>query len=104
MKIFSKLIFILILMGAFSANAFADTPKILLMKDLKPGTKAVGFSVFSGVEPQSFDVVLGKIINKMGNDFILVRISGGLMDTPLERIGAIGGMSGRKSLPILLII
>src|SRR3990167_8347902 len=94
MKIFSKLIFILILMGAFSANAFADTPKILLMKDLKPGTKAVGFSVFSGVEPQSFDVVLGKIINKMGNDFILVRISGGLMDTPLERIGAIGGMSG----------
>ncbi|OGN01356.1 MAG: hypothetical protein A3I26_01790 [Candidatus Yanofskybacteria bacterium RIFCSPLOWO2_02_FULL_43_10] len=93
-KVLLRLLSFFILFIFFSGNAWASTPKILLLKDLEPGTKAIGFSVFKGVEPQPFDVVLGEPIDQAGNSFILVRISGGPMDTPLEKIGAIHGMSG----------
>ncbi len=94
MKIFSRLLSLIVLISIFAVKASASTPKILHLKDLQPGTKAIGFSVFKGTEPQPFDVVLGEAIDQMGDSFILARISGGPMDTPLERIGAIAGMSG----------
>lgn len=94
MKCFFRLLSAFLLVGLFGVDAFANIPKILLLKDLKPGTLAIGFSVFKGVEPLPFDVVLGESIDKMGSRFILARISGGPMDTPLEKIGAISGMSG----------
>ncbi len=94
MKIFSRLLSLIALISVFAANASASTPKILLLKDLQAGMKAIGFSVFKGTEPQPFDVELGQVVDEMGDSFILVRISGGPMDTPLERIGAIAGMSG----------
>lgn len=84
----------LVFAGFFSGNAWADKPKILQLKDLQPGTHAVGFSVFKGVEPQPFDVVLGNLTDMVGDSFILASISGGPMETPLEKIGAISGMSG----------
>jgi hypothetical protein len=79
-----------------SANspAIADVPKVLKLSELKPGIEAIGFSVFKGVEPQPFNVLLGEPIDNMGSYFILARISGGPMETPLEKIGAISGMSG----------
>ena len=94
MKCFFRLLSAFLLVVFFGVDAFANIPKILLLKDLKPGTLAIGFSVFKGVEPLPFDVVLGESIDKMGSRFILARISGGPMDTPLEKIGAISGMSG----------
>ena len=94
MKSFFRLFSAFVLMCIFSADAWADKPKILLLKDLQPGTEAIGFSVFKGVEPQPFNVVLGEPVDKFGSSFILARIFGGPMDTPLEEIGAVLGMSG----------
>src|SRR3990167_7554557 len=75
-------------------SVFADPPKILKLEDLVPGTQAIGFSVFKGVEPEPFNIVLGELTDYSGNGLILARVSGGPMDTPLEKIGAISGMSG----------
>lgn len=94
MKGFLRLLYTLLLIVVFTSHAWADKPKILQLKDLQPETSAVGFSVFKGVEPQRFEVVLGEPIDKDGNSFILARIFGGPMDTKLEKIGAIAGMSG----------
>ena len=94
MKFLLRLFLVFVLMCVLASDALASKPKILLIKDLEPGTKAIGFSVFKGVEPQPFNVVLGELMDQMGNSFILARISGGPMDTPLEKIGAISGMSG----------
>lgn len=94
MKVLFRFLSVFVLIGSFATNVWANTPKILLLKDLQSGTKAIGFSVFKGVEPEPFSVVLGEQTDQMGNSFILVRISGGPMDTPLEKIGAISGMSG----------
>ena len=78
----------------FTDVSFAKTPKILKLENLKPGTKAIGFSVFRGVEPEPFDVVLGEPTKNGGLDLILARLSGGPMETLLEKIGPIAGMSG----------
>lgn len=94
MKGLLRLLSALILTGFFVADVSAAKPKILLLKDLEPGTEAIGFSVFKGVEPQPFRVVLGEAIDQLGHNFVLARISGNPMDTPLEKIGAISGMSG----------
>ncbi|GEM_PF-7107998 len=85
---------VFILIGFFAVDAWADKPKILDLKDLEPGTQAIGFSVFKGVEPQPFDVQLRGFIDAGGFNLILSHISGGPMETPLEKIGAISGMSG----------
>lgn len=73
---------------------FADTPKILRISEIKPGTQAVGFSVFRGVEPKKFDVELREVADAEGFDLIIARVSNGPMETPLEKMGAIAGMSG----------
>lgn len=95
MKVLLRLLSVFLLISIFASNAWAAKPKILQLKDLEPGTHAIGFSVFKGVEPEPFDVVLGGLIDQMGDSFILARIFGKTsMDTPLEKIGAIAGMSG----------
>ena len=50
MKGLLRLLSVFVLIGIFAPNAWADKPKILQLKDLKPGTHAIGFSVFKGVE------------------------------------------------------
>ncbi len=72
----------------------AAKPKVLSLAELKPGTKAIGFSVFQGVEPEKFDVVLGKAFAELGNPYIYARISGGPLETPLEQTGPVSGVSG----------
>lgn len=84
----------LVLLISFSGSVLANTPKILKISEIKPGIEAIGYSVFKGVEPQRFDVILGEPVNILGSYYILARISGGPMDTPLERIGPAAGMSG----------
>src|SRR3989344_4000002 len=76
------------------STVFADTPKVLKLSEVKFGAEAVGFSVLRGVEPQRFEVELRGVTNGGGFNMILARISGGPMETPLERVGAIAGMSG----------
>lgn len=82
------------LLSLVSSPVFADVPKILKLSEIQPGTEAVGFSVFKGVEPQPFNVVLGEPVDVGGSYLILIKISGRPMETPLEKIGAIAGMSG----------
>jgi len=95
MKVLLRLISVFVLITVFASNTWANTPKILQLKDLESGTHAIGFSVFKGVEPEPFNVVLGEITERVGNNFILAKIYGKTsMDTPLEKIGAISGMSG----------
>ncbi len=94
MKSLTRLFFVFVVLMFFSVDAWADKPKILQLKDLKPGTEAIGFSVFKGIEPEPFKVVLGNTIDNLGSSLISARISGGSMETPLEEIGAVAGMSG----------
>jgi len=90
-----RLAFLMMLfMFALGSPVFAQTPKILKLSEVKFDTKAVGFSVFRGVEPEKFDVQLREVHNTGGFLMILSRISGGPMETPLEKIGAIAAMSG----------
>ncbi len=93
MKLY-RLLFTVLFLSFFSEYALARAPKVLKLQDLKSGTRAIGFSVFSGVEPEPFDVVLGESINYGGLNLILARLSGGPMETLLEKIGPVAGMSG----------
>ena len=85
---------ITVLLLGFAVSAYASKPKVLAISDVKSGTKAIGFSVFSGTEPQEFNVALGELVIFGGNTFILARVSGGPLEVPLEKFGAIPGMSG----------
>jgi len=62
------------------------------VKDVRPGMKGQGKTVFKGVKVDPFDVeILGILHNtKPGRDLILARLSGG----NLEKTGVIAGMSG----------
>lgn len=63
------------------------------LKDVRPGLKGVGRTIFEGDKIQEFQVeVLGVLKNLLSpkRDVILARLSGG----PLEKTGVILGMSG----------
>jgi hypothetical protein len=63
------------------------------LKDIKPGLKGIGRTVFQGEQVEEFQVeILGVLKNALApkRDFILARLSGG----PLEKTGVIAGMSG----------
>ena len=72
----------------------ADLQKIMLVKDIKPGMKGYGKSVFRGTKPETFQVEVLGVLKKVnyGADLILVKLSGG----PMTKRGAnlIEGMSG----------
>ena len=84
--------------------AFAVTPMVLPaqpsepkpaffpVKDLRPGMRAVGRTVFSGDKVEEFQVEILGILENTGpkQSIILARLSGG----PLERTGVMQGMSG----------
>jgi hypothetical protein len=62
------------------------------LKDLRPGMKGVGKTVFSGDRVEQFDVEILGVLENAGpkQSIILARLSGG----PLERTGVMQGMSG----------
>jgi len=76
--------------AACAAQAKADTIDV---PQLRPGMKGHGMTVFSGAQPESFDVEVIGIVRRGGQlgDMILVRVSG----AAVEAAGGVAeGMSG----------
>ncbi|PKN31273.1 MAG: hypothetical protein CVU63_24795, partial [Deltaproteobacteria bacterium HGW-Deltaproteobacteria-20] len=75
-----------------TAEAAAPSPPLLDVQQLKPGDKGYGLTVFSGTEPERFDVeVIGVLSNFLPHqDLILVKT-----DHPrLQVAKVVAGMSG----------
>jgi hypothetical protein len=75
-----------------TAEAAAPSPPLLDVQQLKPGDKGYGLTVFSGTEPERFDVeVIGVLTNFLPHqDLILVKT-----DHPrLQVAKVVAGMSG----------
>src|SRR3989344_6567405 len=94
-----KRIFLMLFVSMFvlcSRAAFAKTPGIAKLTDLRRGEKAIGFTVFRGLYPEKFDVTLGGTQNWIGQKYILAQISGlpSGIETPLKELGGVHGMSG----------
>lgn len=64
----------------------------MALKDIKPGMRGTGRTVFQGSLPEDFQVEILGILENVGpkQSIILARLSGG----PLERTGVMQGMSG----------
>ncbi len=80
--------------SALAAGAAEQAQKIEFfpLKDVKPGMKAVGRTVFSGDKVEEFQVEILGVLRNVGpqSNIILARLSGG----PLEKTGVMAGMSG----------
>jgi hypothetical protein len=70
----------------------AESANILPIGDVRAGQKGFGISVFSGSEPERFEVEIVGVLRKFsaGEDLILARLTG----KGLESTGVIAGMSG----------
>src|SRR5688572_23361550 len=70
----------------------ASGPAILPFKDISPGMKGVGLTVFKGTTVEEFNVeILGTMQNVLPKkNLILARLDGG----PLRETGIMEGMSG----------
>ena len=82
----------LVLVVASALRAQSQT-QFFPLKDIRPGLKGIGRTIFEGSKVQEFQVeFLGVLKNFMApkHDVILARLSGG----PLARTGVIAGMSG----------
>jgi len=79
-------VFLVLSAVVFSADEF------MAVRDIKPGMKGYGLTVFSGTKIERFDVEVVSIMKQaMGKmDLILIRMSGG----PLAHSGIVAGMSG----------
>ncbi len=71
--------------------ATADTPTIAV-GSIKPGMKGYGLTVFSGTEPEKFDVEVIDVLHKFrpNQDLILVKT----IHPRLEKVKVVAGMSG----------
>src|SRR4051812_47658085 len=76
---------------ALAAVLSAQTP-FFPLKDVKPGMRGVGRTVFSGTRIEEFQVEILGVLDNIGpkESLILGRLSGG----PLEHTGVMQGMSG----------
>ena len=83
-----------VLLAAMSTFARpADSPEIMPLSQVKPGMKAVGYTIFSGDKVEKFDlVVLGILPDLLGprESIILVQLVG----DKVEHTGVVAGMSG----------
>jgi hypothetical protein len=86
------LLTIAIVAAALCVCASARALEILPLKDVKPGMKGTGYSVFKGTKPEPFNAEIIAVVPKFsnGNDIILARLTG----ANLEFSGVIAGMSG----------
>jgi hypothetical protein len=71
---------------------YAAPPAFFPVKDLRPGMKGVGKTVFQGDKIEDFQVEILGVLENVGpkQSLIIVRVSGG----PLEHTGVMQGMSG----------
>jgi hypothetical protein len=86
-------ILILLVLTPAAVRAQSDSaPEIFRLDEIEPGQIGFGLSVFSGIEPERFDVeVLGVWRNTSPDtSFILARLDG----QGLDESGVIAGMSG----------
>ena len=76
---------------ALAAALYAQ-PNFFPLKDVKPGMRGVGKTIFSGDRIEDFDVEVLGVLDNVGpkQSLILARLSGG----PLEHTGVMQGMSG----------
>jgi hypothetical protein len=76
---------------ALAAALAAQTP-FFPLKDVRPGMRGVGRTVFSGDKIEEFQVEIIGVLDNIGpkESLILARLSGG----PLEHAGVMQGMSG----------
>jgi hypothetical protein len=74
------------------AAALSAQPRFFPLKDIRPGMKGVGKTVFSGTRIDEFQVEILGVLENIGpkQSLILARLSGG----PLARTGVLQGMSG----------
>src|ERR1700722_5588996 len=82
---------LLVAMSAFAAPA--DSPELMPLSQVKPGMKAVAYTIFSGDQIEKFDmVVLGILPDLLGprESIILVQLVG----PKVEYTGVVAGMSG----------
>jgi hypothetical protein len=83
----------LVVLAAFAlvANLSAQTA-LFPLKDLKPGMRGTGRTVFNGSNIEDFSVEILGVLDNIGpkESLILARLSGG----PLEHTGVMQGMSG----------
>ena len=77
--------------ASLSASLSAG-PAIFPLKDVRPGQKAIGRTVFSGSKIEEFQVEILGVLENVGprKSIILGRLSGG----PLAQTGVLQGMSG----------
>jgi hypothetical protein len=81
------------LVGVGAAYAVADPPDIMPTSEIKPGMKGYGLTVFSGTNPERFDVEIISILKNVfpNQDLILIK-------TPnhprLDSAHLVAGMSG----------
>jgi len=75
-----------------AAHVFAGAQPTIPLTEVKKGQRGYGLSVFSGTEPERFDVeVIGVMRNLRPNiSYILAKLTG----KGLEKSGVAGGMSG----------
>jgi hypothetical protein len=81
------------LLAAFLTAAVVHAaPAIFPLKDVRPGQKGVGRTVFSGSKVEDFQVDILGVLENIGprQSIILARLSGG----PLAETGVMQGMSG----------
>ncbi|MGA9625759.1 MAG: SpoIVB peptidase S55 domain-containing protein [Bryobacteraceae bacterium] len=74
------------------ATALAAQTGFFPLRDLKPGMRGTGRTVFSGSQVDEFQVEILGVLDNVGpkESLILARLSGG----PLEHAGVMAGMSG----------
>ena len=80
------------LCGLLAAAALSAQPQFFPLKDIRPGLKGVGKTVFSGARVEEFQVEILGVLENIGpkQSLILARLSGG----PLAETGVLQGMSG----------
>ena len=87
----SRILWMLFCAGAFLWPLWAQPP-IYPLKDIRPGMKGVGKTVFRGDKIEDFDAEILGVLENIGpkQSIILARLSGG----PLASTGVMQGMSG----------
>ncbi len=80
------------LCGLLAAAALLAQPQFFPLKDIRPGLKGIGKTVFSGTRVDEFQVEILGVLENIGpkQSLILARLTGG----PLAETGVLQGMSG----------
>jgi hypothetical protein len=86
-----------IAVGAGVAHALPDAPDTLPLSEVKPGMKGYGLTVFSGTQPEKFDVEVVSILHNFrpAQDLVIIK-------TPHPRLNVTRTVAGMSGSPIYL--